>query len=202
MKKYIHYRVNLLTGLLSFNALCACVHTRPTLNMDPQQNDNTAAGNSANLVTVVASVVQRDNLDNLAINAQDSQGFTPLMRVVMDENESKVEHLVDNGADVNIQNDDGDTALHMATRIGFVNGVAILLKLKNKVNVNIQNEDGDTALHIAGRNKDEKIIRLLLEKGPDDIRADLKNQKGETFLSIAEKNGIEIKANWVKVIGN
>lgn len=57
--------------------------------------------------------------------------------------------LARNGAHVNVPNEAGYTALHIATQNGFENVVDALLS--NNANVNIQDKNGQTALHIACR---------------------------------------------------
>ena len=58
--------------------------------------------------------------------------------------------LLSAGADPNAQNDEGSTALIIASHCGYKDGITVLLNAG--ANVNIQNEFGSTALHGAALN--------------------------------------------------
>ncbi|KAI3316990.1 hypothetical protein HD806DRAFT_516321 [Xylariaceae sp. AK1471] len=85
---------------------------------------------------------------------------------------------LENGANVNIRNDRGDTLLHSAIDHG--NEAVVRLLLDNGANTNIQNDRGDTPLHDAACIGDEAIIRLLLDNGAN---TNIENELGGTPLS-------------------
>lgn len=60
---------------------------------------------------------------------------------------------------------DGDTLLHVATRIGSLGGVEVLMDFG--ADVNFKNKVGDTPLHLAARNNHREIFQLLLDNGGD-----------------------------------
>ncbi|GLI57146.1 hypothetical protein PM10SUCC1_26600 [Propionigenium maris DSM 9537] len=60
---------------------------------------------------------------------------------------------------------DGNTLLHVATKIGSLGGVEILLDFG--ADVNLKNNVGDTPLHLAARGNDRDMFQLLLEGGGD-----------------------------------
>ena len=72
-----------------------------------------------------------------------------------------VKVLIDSGAKLNIQNNDGDTALMFASRRYNSAGVKELIDAG--ADPNIQNNNGDTALKIASDNGYEKTVKLLKE---------------------------------------
>ena len=80
-----------------------------------------------------------------------------------------VQDLLDQGADVNITNYKGQTALHCAAKAGFVDPIRILLA--HGANVNAQDRDGDTPLHSACRSSIknlenlQRVVDLLIEGG-------------------------------------
>ena len=61
----------------------------------------------------------------------------------------------------NLKLEDGNSFLHIVTNEGFPEMVRYFLE--KGANVNIANSKGDTPLHIAVRNKNEDIIKLLID---------------------------------------
>ena len=84
------------------------------------------------------------------------------------------ELLTSSGADVNIINSFGSTALHWASIYGFL------------ADVNIRGRHGSTALHYASSNGHLEIVQLLLCQGAD---ISLRNNGGYTALDIASSYG-------------
>ncbi len=80
-------------------------------------------------------------------------------------NINKIKELLTLGIDVNIQNEDGYTALIWASYKGYIKIVRALIKAG--ANVNIQDENGKTALTYASNNGDIEIIRELIAAGSD-----------------------------------
>ena len=87
----------------------------------------------------------------------------------------------------------GDSYLHNATKGNYYELVRYFI-LKGS-NINKQNLDGDTPMHIAARNKNMKIIKLLLD---NKAKLDIPNKEGEIafdFFSfdMKKKFGLETK---------
>lgn len=82
-------------------------------------------------------------------------------------NESKIKTLIENGADINSINKDGDTALHLAVQKEL--SAIVKLLLSENANPNILNNDGDTALKTATWKEfpNIEIISELLKAGVD-----------------------------------
>ena len=98
------------------------------------------------------------------VNAQDEEIMqTGLMYAINDGHTDIARLLIENGANVNIQNDDGYTALMYATMMNNIDIVKLLLE--NGANVNIQNNRGSTALELAYSYNRENIAKLLIENG-------------------------------------
>ena len=72
----------------------------------------------------------------------------------------------------------GTTPIHAAAANGLYNLLIEILK-KPQININIQNEFGNTPLHYAALNKNNKIIKLLVENGANPK---IKNLNGQTPL--------------------
>jgi hypothetical protein len=171
----------------------------------------------------VVKSVRRYKID---INIQpDSTKNTFLHQAVLNKSKNQVDLLLDHGADVNIQNAEGDTPMHLATIAGLQEICHMILI--NGYSVNIKNADGETALHNAALVGLVKICSLLLREGADVNSQDsylstplhtavnrgyidiaeillnrgadinLKNSVGETPLSIAQKRN---RPGWVELL--
>jgi len=73
--------------------------------------------------------------------------------------------LLKSGADINLKNQSGNTAL--ATASGSGNKEIVELLLKSRANPNIKNGQGDTTLTLALQNGYEEIVEILLKSGAD-----------------------------------
>ena len=71
--------------------------------------------------------------------------------------------LINSGIDINMQNDDGDTALICAAREGKDKCVEILCK--KGADINMQNKFRNTALICAALKGKEKCVEILCKKG-------------------------------------
>jgi ankyrin repeat protein len=95
-----------------------------------------------------------------------------------------VRELLTNGADVNLANNNGATALMIAAESGHKDIVELLLG--KGADVNKPTTDGWTALMIAAQNGHKDIVELLVNK-VDDVN--LANNNGNTALMIAAQSG-------------
>jgi serine/threonine-protein phosphatase 6 regulatory ankyrin repeat subunit A len=94
--------------------------------------------------------------------------------------------LLENDADVNLQDEDGCTALHYASLVGHINIVELLLKYG--ANVNHQDNDGCTALICASKMNLSNIIELLIYNGADINIKDCKNRTAVQWSLIFRNN--------------
>ena len=87
--------------------------------------------------------------------------------------------MEDHGADlnVNIQNHEGNTALHRAASTGKNEELTTLIK--SGAYLNTQNNEGNTALHMAASNGYTEVITTLIKAGAD---LNIQNQKETTAL--------------------
>jgi ankyrin repeat protein len=76
-----------------------------------------------------------------------------------------VQRLIDSGADINIQDETGQTALIAASDQGYFGIVELLLK--RGADSNIKDKDGDSALGIARFKDHAEIVKLLVAHGTE-----------------------------------
>ena len=109
------------------------------------------------------------------INIKDFMDQTALMIATGEGSIELVRILLENGANVNIQdNDDGHTALMTASRRGYINIARMLIDAG--ADLEIKDESGDTALMYATTNSHTETVRMLLDVGADVNTIDEINQ--------------------------
>jgi ankyrin repeat protein len=115
---------------------------------------------------VLDKLIKENHINNLDEFRYDE---TPLMWAAGKGLTGIARLLIDNGADVNLPNADGNTALMLAAFGGHKNIVEHLLtNEKNKANVDQENATGNTALIWAvGKPDNKDVIELLLSNKAD-----------------------------------
>ena len=115
------------------------------------------------------------------------------LRNVRQSDIQSVRELLDRGADINSQNDYGDTALIIASKqardhtkyctdpfcSGCGQGDIAEFLLDREADPNIRDRDGTTALIWASQRGNIEIVRLLLDR---DVDPNIQNIKGDTAL--------------------
>jgi ankyrin repeat protein len=125
------------------------------------------------------------------INERNNSGETVLLSCLkfhhIDTN--VLDLLLDHGADFNVTNADGDTALHVAARIGRLDFVTYFIHLG--LDVNARNLSHNTSLHFAAKNGFLDEVELLVENGCD-----------VTAVNNANKSALQLAANgdWRSVV--
>ncbi|KAG4266597.1 zinc-binding dehydrogenase [Fusarium proliferatum] len=114
------------------------------------------------------------------INARSDSGETPLLAA--GGYDDMVEFLVQEGAGLEIADNNGMTALHIAARDGVRSQIQFILDT-NIFDVNGKTKDGMTSLHFAAtKSYCEDITSLLLDSGADIDEVD---NDGNTALHLA-----------------
>lgn len=115
--------------------------------------------------------------DGADVNAETSDGTTPLHWAFERGYLNAARLLLENGADIHRLNYRGNTYLHHACNYGNEESVAFLLE--RGAEVNPHNHDGTTPLHVACSRGRTAIARVLLLHGADP---DARDKQGQTPL--------------------
>ena len=141
---------------------------------------------------VIFSLLARPDID---VNQQTSGGNTALIHAsAKNETESRdlknlkkaISILFAKGANINAQNEEGDTALHKAVLAGNMGIISLLLE--NGANPTIENVSGDTALHRAcSKGKYEIALKILnyFERNVNGKNKD-KLEKAKDFIRLTK----------------
>ncbi len=109
----------------------------------------------------------------------------PLHHAARDGDLERVRALIDAGADLDAQGDNGETALNTAILEGHVSVAGLLID--RGADLGARNRGGFTALHAAAYANAVEIAERLLGKGADVN--DQQNKAGGTALSVASEEG-------------
>jgi uncharacterized protein len=121
------------------------------------------------------------------LDAQSKDGFSALMIAIINGGKNSVEiseKLIDAGADVNLQDNDGDCALIYAAMKGLDKLVSKLINAG--ANANMVGYLGFTAMIWAAQEGHDTVVRHLFNGGAD---VDMVNNEHESALILASKNG-------------
>ena len=174
---------------------------RPTVNapsqMDTLLHSNSAVGRNSPQVLQQATQstpTQKRNFagaSNLTTIPEEEAppilyfGENELMFASRYSNKAEaVSKLIEEGADVDLKNWSGNTALMLATQHGKAEIVDTLIE--KGANVDLTNGSGNTALMFAAQNGHAGIVTTLIGK---EANVNLTNFKDETALMFAAQNG-------------
>ena len=130
----------------------------------------------------------RKGLKELLIkNGPDKDVQDELYAIAIDMNGTYyacVEFLIEKGALLDMQDNEGNTALIIAYKNG--DGDLFMLLVNKGADVNLQNKKGRSMLMIACDEQHVKCIEFLVEKG---VETNLQDNEGSTALMIASRRG-------------
>ncbi|KAL7303353.1 hypothetical protein TKK_0004540 [Trichogramma kaykai] len=116
-------------------------------------------------------------------------GDAPLHLAIENYRIGVIELLLRNGAEPNLANPEGSTALHLICKINRLDEDRLVEKLfevcGDRVRVDAQDNMGRTPLHCAMRSGSAKKVRLLLSRGADPNSID---EEGSTPLHVCFEN--------------
>ncbi len=114
------------------------------------------------------------------VNYRDNFGMTALHWAAAQNYGALVEDLlVEYNPDLDIQDNDGNTALHYAARSG--NELILQILLAHGADINAQNNDGNTVLHVAAQAGHTAIVQCLIRH--DTATVDFINRINNQRLS-------------------
>lgn len=116
------------------------------------------------------------------VNKQDIDGQTALHHAVLGQSHKVINLLRHNNADCSILNDDGKTAIHLATEANASDLLSGLTKRLDEEIIDTVNRDGETALLSAAKLCQIKALRQLIASGSNLKFAD---NTGKTALHYA-----------------
>lgn len=98
------------------------------------------------------------------VNPAGITGLTPLMYAIGEDSDPDlIKTLLHKGADVNLRNRSGATAVMLAAMVGTPEVVRMLIEAG--ADVNAETREGVTALSVAIQEKRDEIVRLLKQAG-------------------------------------
>ncbi|KAK4880295.1 hypothetical protein RN001_008441 [Aquatica leii] len=153
-------------------------------------NEKTRTGETA-LILHVANNSRRDTVKLLIDNGADlsvvdsATGNSCLHYLVKEIEDEIISDVVAKGANINVQNNNGDTPLHFAIKYGYPCTLQLLLALGADANIG-DYANGSTPLHWAVAMRKTNSVQLLLENGAD---ANKENNEGETPIARARRLG-------------
>lgn len=123
----------------------------------------------------------------ILLDLPDSEGYSPLLVAARNGHQAVLEQLLAKGADVNHQNLQQATALHMAASAGHITIVEMLLKAEG-VQADLPDTLQWTPLTCAAVNGCHKVVQQLQAKG---VNVNHRTVNQETSLLLAAKQGHE-----------
>jgi ankyrin repeat protein len=138
----------------------------------------------------IAEMLLEAGADANALGKEGANDVTSLFVAALAEDPQVVGLLLTHGADVDLADIEGNTALCVAAA-WKPNLETLNLLLENGADVNHQNAQGDTALHLAVREAvvsnsyDIEIVDALIAGG---AALDVENEKGQSPLDLAGKD--------------
>ena len=115
------------------------------------------------------------------LNTSRNDKRTPLMEASSKNDEKQVTWLIEHGADVNLQDEDGDTALHFACRSHASLEILSCL-IENGASINACTNCKVTPLMMAVENCHKDVVSFLIEH---EANVDLQDEDGDTALHFA-----------------
>ena len=121
------------------------------------------------------------------VNTRDQTSLdTGLHIAARTKNLRYISFLISAGANVNMRNAKGETALVIASNLGFIEAVPPLIAAGARVDES--NSTGETPLITAVHNRNIALMRLLLQAGADPDRTDNSGRSARDYAKLDAKS--------------
>lgn len=131
------------------------------------------------------------------VNTRDvTTGRTALHIVTERRDLTWMSFLIGRGANVNLRDAQGVTPLQLASNLGFIEGMELLVQ--SKARIDDPNDAGETPLISAVHRRNTAMARLLLQAGADPDRKDNSGRSARDYATLDGAAGgmlAEIQAN-------
>ncbi len=151
-----------------------------------------AAQNISEGSTFLKAVKERDGTKatdalnrpgSTVVNARDiTSGESALHVVTQRRDATWLRFLIGKGANANLADRRGVTALQLATDLGWSEGVEILVKAGAEVD--LTNDSGETPLISAVHRRDAALVRALLKAGANPDRSDNSGRSARDYAEL------------------
>lgn len=122
------------------------------------------------------------------VNTRDvTSGETALHIVTQRRDLTWLAYLVGKGANVNLADSRGRTALQIAVNLGWREGAEFLVG--KGARTNDSNDAGETPLISAVHRRDTQLMKVLLEAGADPDREDNSGRSARDYAALDSANG-------------
>ncbi|OQV12783.1 Ankyrin-3 [Hypsibius exemplaris] len=133
---------------------------------------------------VLRELISEDAHQQLCYQNKVQNGDTLAHHLIRRKNMEIFRILMDTDGPTDIQNDDGEALLHVATMMGVADAVGILYE--KRADPDILDNNGDTLVHIAARSGHANTVELLIKRG---VAASMSNKAGHLALHVAAEHG-------------
>ena len=131
------------------------------------------------------------------VNTRDvTSGETALHIVTQRRDLTWMSYLIGKGANVNLRDARGVTPLQLASNLGFIEGIELLVE--SKARIDEANDAGETPLISAVHRRNIAMARILLKAGADPDRKDNSGRSARDYATLDNAGGsmlAEIQAN-------
>ena len=131
-----------------------------------------------------------DASGSTVLNYKDDRGDGAVHILARSRDLTWLGFILGRGADANLQNKTGETALIAAARIGWLEGTRKAEMLRAGATPDLTNRLGETALIIAVQQRQLPVVRRLLEAGANpDKRDSASGRNARDYAKLADRSG-------------
>merc|ERR1712098_39321 len=160
------------------NALFDCFYGWLPIAKDTEE---TNSADTEEMLTFVREIMFRI-AKNVDIERREKRReSTPLMLATIFDAEKAIVELIRRGAEPNVVNNEGNTALHYASR---ENELLCEILLQKGAKINFQNKSGKSPLMVASIDGRIKVVRFLVQSGAE---AKMKDKNGKTAAELGAR---------------